>query len=96
MNFHRIPQSATFTEMTRYAISTTLSKITTYDSLNGKILGFQDPLTGDYEVKYSMLVIDLLSKFDNNIAQELMNNSIEYLEDKLIYGEESLSQIPIP
>lgn len=37
-----------------------------------------------------MLLIDVLSDFDFKLAHALMNNTIEYLEDKIIYGEESL------
>jgi hypothetical protein len=51
---------------------------------------------GIFDIKYSMLVIEVLSGFDYGLAYELMNNTIEYLEDKIIYGEEILDELPCP
>jgi hypothetical protein len=43
-----------------------------------------------------MLLIDVLADFDFQLAHLLMNNTIEYLEDKIIYGEEELDELPCP
>jgi hypothetical protein len=48
------------------------------------------------DVKYSMLLIEIIGFFDKELASGLMENVVELLEDEILYGEETLKEIPVP
>lgn len=79
----------------RHGLSTSLSSISVWDGFVDRLFGFRNE-EGEFDIKYSMLLMEVLADFDSTLAHELFNHTVEYLEDKIIYGEEELDELPCP
>lgn len=95
MASHRIAATEQAVGIVTAAVSATLARVGMQDGFVDKLYGVFGP-EGQIDVKYSMLLLELLKSLDPALASDLMANQVELLEDSILYGQESLKEVPVP